>query len=286
MDAYRRVVANSAKCGALLERMKLLQPAIEQLAELLEAGARAYCERPPGCRVCALDGPHLRGASAGKLPNDAAAAGATAVLVRIQGNFVAATSLISAWAQRGAGFFGTLKQALVSAAFSADFDALREELVTRVADLQLYLSVRLAVDAAGWRRADADADREDRAALPAVIANEAEDGAHPPSPPSLATLPRHPPSPPSGSVRLASAAVATAAAPLRPRADVALVELLRENGMSLDGLHDALSRHDINFETARASSRARAPPAARPRRQWWQRALRRARARTGRSSRR
>ena len=97
--------------------------------------------------------------------------------MRIQGNFVTATTLISSWAQRGAGFFGTLKQALSASAFSIDFDALREELIARVADIQLYLAVRLAVDADRWRRADAKADREDRAALPVIIANEADDGA-------------------------------------------------------------------------------------------------------------
>ena len=42
VDAYRRVVANRAKCGALLERMQLLQPAVTQVAALLEEGARAW----------------------------------------------------------------------------------------------------------------------------------------------------------------------------------------------------------------------------------------------------
>lgn len=44
------------------------------------------------------------------------------------------------------GFFGTLKQALASDAFSADFDRLREELSMRVADLQLYQLVAARVD--------------------------------------------------------------------------------------------------------------------------------------------
>ena len=54
----------------------------------------------------------------------------------------------------------------------------------RLAELQLYLAVRGAATAsrAAWRREDADADAADRAALPAAIAEEAEDsgelGAH------------------------------------------------------------------------------------------------------------
>ena len=175
VDAYRRVVANRAKCGALLERMQLLQPAVTQVAALLEEGTPRLGSLPAYGA-----GPSRRrppAARAGKLPDEAAAAGAREVLLRIQGNFVTAVTLISAWSQRGAGFFGTLKQALAAAAFSTEFDALREELVARVADIQLYLAVRLAVDAERWRRADAKADREDRAALPPVIANEADDGA-------------------------------------------------------------------------------------------------------------
>ena len=88
-----------------------------------------------------------------------------------------AAALIRDWSQRGQGFFGTLKQALAGGRFSDAFDRLRGELAERLTDMQLYLAVRVAVDTAGWAREDERADAEDRAALPAAIASEADDDA-------------------------------------------------------------------------------------------------------------
>ena len=74
-----------------------------------------------------------RAHDAGKLA-DAQADGAREVLTRMQGNFCEAAALINDWAQRGAGFFGTLKQALAGRRFSEAFDRLRGELAERLAD--------------------------------------------------------------------------------------------------------------------------------------------------------
>ena len=57
VEAYKQVVANRAKCEALLGRMTLLQPAVEEIAGLLDGG---------------------------KLESEARAEGARAVLTRIQ----------------------------------------------------------------------------------------------------------------------------------------------------------------------------------------------------------
>ena len=70
VEAYMRVVANRHKCAALLARMRLLQPAVDQIAGLLDGG---------------------------KLGGDGKADGAAAVLVSIQGNFIQAAQLINDW---------------------------------------------------------------------------------------------------------------------------------------------------------------------------------------------
>ena len=84
LEMYETMVANRGKARKLLERMQLLQPAVNELAELLDAG---------------------------KLGDPKKREGALAVLTRVQGNFERARELIEQWAQHGAGFFGALKQA-------------------------------------------------------------------------------------------------------------------------------------------------------------------------------
>ena len=51
VEAYKQVVANRAKCAALLSRMQLLRPAVDQLAGLLDGGA-CHAVR----RTCTLGG--------------------------------------------------------------------------------------------------------------------------------------------------------------------------------------------------------------------------------------
>lgn len=70
---------------------------------------------------------------AGRNVDDATRETAVVLLVRIQGNFREAATVIVAWSKKGEGFFGTLKQALLSNSFSERFDDLRAELAARVA---------------------------------------------------------------------------------------------------------------------------------------------------------
>ena len=109
----------------------------------------------------------------------AAAAGAVQILTRIEGNFREAAAAVVAWSRKGAGFWGALRQALESEAFSRDFDRLRDELAARVAELQLYqlVAARIAVDTVAWRAQDAEADKADREELPAAIVAQVDDEA-------------------------------------------------------------------------------------------------------------
>ena len=151
VEAFKRSVANREKGRCLLERMQLLAPVLAQIAEHHDSG-------------------RLSGA---------AADGAHTILTRIDGNFRDAARLLKIWATKGKGFFGALRQALESDAFSRDFDRLRDELAARVAELQLYQTVaaRVAVDVAAWAAEDAAADSKDRSDLPAAVVGQVDDEA-------------------------------------------------------------------------------------------------------------
>ena len=185
VEAYATMVANRGKAKKLLDRMQLLQPAVDELAQMLDDG---------------------------KLGDHKRREGALAVLTRVQGNFERARELIVEWSQHGAGFFGTLKQALSAGKFTEEFDSLREELVQRLAELQLYLAVRgvarAAVTRGEWKREDAEADKADRVALPGAIAEEAEGSS-------------------------------------------ALADMLQEVGMDLGTFKAQMSKHDMSFDQAR-----------------------------------
>ena len=151
VEAFKRSVANREKGRCLLERMQLLAPVLAQIAEHHDSG-------------------RLSGA---------AADGAAEILVRINGNFADAARLLGVWATKGKGFFGALRQALESDAFSRDFDRLRDELAARVAELQLYqlVAARVAGDVSAWAAADAAADVADRRELPACVVGLVDDEA-------------------------------------------------------------------------------------------------------------
>ena len=121
VEAFKRSVANREKGRCLLERMQLLAPVLTQIAAHHDSG-------------------RLSGG---------AADGAREILVRIEGNFKDAARLLGVWATKGKGFFGALRQALESDAFSRDFDRLRDELAARVAELQ-------APHVAAWRGCDSN----------------------------------------------------------------------------------------------------------------------------------
>ena len=190
-------VANRRKAKKLLDRMQLLQPAVDELAQMLDEG---------------------------KLGDRKKREGALAVLTRVQGNFERARELIMEWSQHGTGFFGTLKQALSAGKFTEEFDELREELVQRLAELQLYLAVRgvarAAVTRGAWKREDAEADVTDRAELPGAIAEEAEGSS-------------------------------------------ALGEMLQEVGMDLSTFKVQMAKHELSFDQVRLR-RSKAPRAAVP----------------------
>ena len=121
VEAFKRSVANREKGRCLLERMQLLAPVLTQIAAHHDSG-------------------RLSGG---------AADGAREILVRIEGNFKDAARLLGVWATKGKGFFGALRQALESDAYSRDFDRLRDELAARVAELQ-------APHVAAWRGCDSN----------------------------------------------------------------------------------------------------------------------------------
>ena len=196
-EAYVTIVANRGKAKKLLDRMQLLQPAVDELAQMLDDG---------------------------KLGDRKKRDGALAVLTRVRGNFERARELIVEWSQRGAGFFGTLKLALSAGKFAEEFDGLREELVQRLAELQLYLAVRgvarAAVTRGAWKREDAEADATDRAALPGAIAEEAEGSS-------------------------------------------ALGAMLQEAGMDLGTFKSQMAKHDLSFDKARLAGPSASPAAVR-----------------------
>ena len=137
-EAYKRVVANRERCRRLLERMELLLPAVRDL--------------------------EAKGLGAGEAE----------VLERIKGNFEVARDLITDWALKGVGFFGTLKQSLAAGSFGEDFDRLRDELAARITELHVYQVLAVRADIVLWRKQDAAAQAADRRELPKAIAAEAD----------------------------------------------------------------------------------------------------------------